>query len=67
MSKSQVTGGIICLVLAIFLAIVSFSLPPEKLMFMVGANNNIPLAPIILVVIGVLLVATAGWGKKKEI
>jgi hypothetical protein len=66
MSKSQIIGGIICLVLAVFLAIVSFSLPPEKLMFMVGANNNIPLAPIILAVLGVLLLATAGWGKKKE-
>ena len=47
-------------------AIVSFALPPEKLMFMVGENNNVPLVPIILTVIGVLLLATAGLGKKKE-
>lgn len=66
MNKSQIIGGIICLVLAVFLAIVSFALPPEKLMFMVGANNNVPLAPIILAIIGVLLLATAGLGKKKE-
>lgn len=66
MNKSQIIGGVICLVVAVFLAIVSFTLPPEKLMFMVGANNNVPLAPIILAIIGVLLLATAGLGKKKE-
>jgi hypothetical protein len=66
MNKSQVIGGIVCLVLAVLLAIVSFSLPPEKLMFMVGENNNIPLAPIILTVIGVLMLATAGLGRKRE-
>jgi len=65
MIKSQLIGGIVCLVIAAFLAVVSFTLPPEKLMFMVGANNNIPLAPIILAIIGVLLLATAGRGKKK--
>jgi len=66
MNKSQVIGGIICLVLAGFLAVVSFTLPPEKLMFMVGANNNVPLAPIILAIIGILLLVTAGRGVKKE-
>ena len=66
MSKSQVIGGIVCLVLAGFFAILSFTLPPEKLMFMVGENNNVPLAPIILAIIGVLLLATAGLGRKRE-
>ena len=65
MNKSQVIGGIICLVLAAFLAVVSFTLPPEKLMFMVGENNNIPLAPIILAIIGILLLVTARRGEKK--
>ena len=36
MNKSQLIGGIICLVLAAFLTVVSFTLPPEKLMFMGG-------------------------------
>ena len=66
MSKSQVTGGIVCLVIALFIAVVSFTLPPEKLMFIVGENNNIPLVPIILGIIGLLLLATAGRSKKEE-
>ena len=65
MSKSQVTGGIVCLVIALFIAVVSFTLPPEKLMFIVGENNNIPLVPIILGIIGLLLVATAGRSKDR--
>ena len=66
MNKSNVIGGIICLVLAAGFAAVSFALPPEKLMFMVGVNNNVPLVPIILATIGVLLLATAGLGRKRE-
>jgi len=65
MSKSQVIGGIVCLVIALFIAVVSFTLPAEKLMFMVGENNNIPLVPIILGIIGLLLLATAGRGKQE--
>jgi hypothetical protein len=64
MSKSQVIGGIVCLVIALFIAVVSFTLPAEKLMFMVGENNNIPLVPIILGIIGLLLLATAGRSKQ---
>lgn len=63
MSKSQVIGGIVCLVLALFLGAVSIALPSEKLMFLVG-DNNIPLAPIILAIIGILLLVTARRGQK---
>jgi len=58
MDKSQVIGGIICLVIATFLAVVYSQLPPEKLWFLVG-DNNIPLPPIIMGVIGLLLLLTA--------
>ena len=58
MDKTQVIGGIVCLTIAAFLTVAYFALPPEKLFFLVG-ENNIPLAPIILAIIGFLLVVTA--------
>ena len=63
MNKSQVIGGIICLVIAACLAAVSFALSPEKVWFLVG-ENNIPLVPIVLAVIGVLLLVTA-WVRRE--
>lgn len=58
MNKSQLIGGIVCLVIAAFLGVLYFALSPEKFMFLVG-ENNIPLAPIILGAIGLLLLVTA--------
>lgn len=63
MNKSQVIGGIVCLVVALGLGAVSIALDSEKLMFLVG-DNNIPLAPIILAIIGILLLVTARRGQK---
>lgn len=63
MNKSQVIGGIVCLVVAAFLAAVSLALSPEKVWFLVG-ENNIPLVPIVLAVIGVLLLVTA-WMRRE--
>ena len=63
MNKSQLAGGIICLVIAAFLVAVSLALPPEKLWFLVG-ENNIPLAPIVVAVIGILLLLTAWRGRE---
>ncbi|UCG25890.1 MAG: hypothetical protein JSW55_07860 [Chloroflexota bacterium] len=63
MNKSQLIGGIVCLVIAAFLAAVSLSLPPEKVWFLVG-ENNIPLAPIVVAVIGILLLVTARRGQE---
>lgn len=58
MNKSQVVGGIICLLVAAFLTVAYFALPSEKLMFLVG-DNNIPLAPIVVGILGLLLLITA--------
>ena len=58
MNKSQVIGGFICIAIAAFLTVAYFALPENELMFLVG-ENNIPLAPIILVVVGFLLVITS--------
>ena len=58
MDKSQVIGGIVCLIIAAFLTVAYFALPPEELGFLVG-ENNLPLAPIVLGIIGLLLLITA--------
>ena len=56
MRKDRLIAGIICLVLAAGVAVVSWRLPPEKLMFVVG-GVNIPM--VILAVIGLALLVAA--------
>ena len=56
MDKGRLAGGIICLLLAALLAVLSWRLPAEKLMFVVG-GINIPM--IILAVLGVVLLIFA--------
>ena len=56
MNKGQLIGGIICLALAALLAVLSWRLPAEKLMFMVG-GINVPM--IILGIAGLVLLFTA--------
>jgi hypothetical protein len=59
MNKSQIVWGIICLVIAAVLAILILVLPPDNLMFQIG-NRNMPWVPVgVLVIIGILLIATA--------
>ena len=45
--KGRVIGGIICLALALLLTILTFALPEERLMFMIG-DDNVPIVPAIL-------------------
>jgi len=60
MNKSRLSGGIICLALAGLLAVLNVVLPADKLMFTVS-NTNMPLVPpIILAVVGLGLLITAG-------
>ena len=56
MRKERMIGGIICLVLAAGIAVVSWRLPPEKLMFMIG-RVNVPM--VVLAVAGLVLLVTA--------
>lgn len=57
MSKSQVIGGIICLVVAVGLGAVYYALPTEKLFYF--GDNTFPFPPVILAVLGLLLLVTA--------
>ncbi len=59
MNKSKLIGGIICLLIAGGLTIVNLTLPPEDLMFQVGAVNMPWVPPVVLAVIGIVLLATS--------
>ncbi|MBN1581710.1 MAG: hypothetical protein JXA89_13480 [Anaerolineae bacterium] len=66
MNRSKLVWGIICLSLAALLAVLTFVLPEDKVMFMVG-DENVPIVPmVILGVVGVVLLATAGKSGTEE-
>jgi uncharacterized integral membrane protein len=59
MDKSQLIGGIICLVLAILLAVLAVTLPADKMIFMVN-DVNMPYVPAIgLAIVGLGLIITS--------
>jgi len=66
MNKSKVVWGIICLAIAGLLTVANLRLPPENLMFMVGDINMPWVPPVVLVIIGIVLLATSNQGEKKE-
>lgn len=55
MNKGQLIGGGICLGLAILLAVLNFTLPPEDLMFQIGDQNLPWVPPVILAIVGAWL------------
>lgn len=64
MNKSRLIGGIICLLLAAILTVANLRLPAEDLMFQIG-DYNMPWVPVvILAVVGIVLLATAGRAEK---
>lgn len=65
MKKSRLIWGIICLALAALLAVLTVALPENKMTFMVG-DTNVPILPaVILGIIGLVLLLTAGGGSQK--
>lgn len=65
MDKSRVIGGIICLAVAGLLAVLNVVLSPDKLMFTVGDANLPWVPPVILGIVGLVLLATAGGGEQE--
>jgi hypothetical protein len=64
MNKSKLITGTILIIVAAFLAVLYFTLPPEKMVFMVG-DMNLPYLPaIVLAVIGISFLL--GSSKKPE-
>lgn len=65
MNKSQLIWGVICLVLAGVLAVLNLTLPPDSLMFQIG-DQNMPWVPaVVLGIVGIVLLTTAGGAKKE--
>jgi hypothetical protein len=60
MNRSQLIWGIICLILAGVLAAANLALPPDRVMFMVSGRNMPWVPPVVLTILGVMLLATAG-------
>jgi hypothetical protein len=64
MNVGRLVGGLICLAIAVLLTILNYALPEDELMFMVG-DRNVPLLPVVILgIVGVVLLATAGTGKQ---
>jgi len=66
MKKSNLIGGIICLVIAGGLTVVNLTLPEENLMFMVGDINMPWVPPVVLGIIGIILLATANQPEERK-
>ena len=60
MRKSNLIWGLICLAIAVGLTIANLRLPEEDLMFQVGAVNMPWVPPVVLAIVGIILLATAG-------
>ena len=59
MNKSRLIGGIICLALAVLLAVLAVALPADKMIFMVD-DANMPYVPAIgLGIVGLGLIITS--------
>jgi hypothetical protein len=64
MNRSKVIWGIICLAIAAALTVANLRLPPEDLMFQVGAINMPWIPPVVLAIVGIVLLATANQPEK---
>jgi hypothetical protein len=62
MNKTQLIGGIICLAVGLLLLATGFALPLEKTWFTVG---NVSIPGILLGIVGLVLLFTAGRRKKE--
>lgn len=63
MNVGRLIGGIVCLVLAVVIAVLAI-ISPDKVIFMIG-NTNVPFIPAIaLGIVGIVLVATAVGGRQ---
>jgi hypothetical protein len=59
MNWSRAIGGFVCLAIAAMLAVLTVTLSPDKLMFMIGDINAPAVPAVVLAVVGVVLVVTA--------
>ena len=67
MNKGRLVGGIICLVLAVVLGVLSFVLPADSMIFYAGEENLRWFPAVVLGIVGIVLLATAGIGRRRQI
>ena len=65
MNRSRFIGAIVCLVVSALLIVLSFALPSDEVVFMVGDTNRPFLPPLILGIVGLILLFTSGIGRRK--
>jgi hypothetical protein len=65
MNKGQLIWGIVCLALAALLGVLSFALPADSLIFYAGEQNMRWVPAVILGLVGIVLLATAGIGRRQ--
>ena len=66
MNKGRLIGGIICLAVAMLLAVINLALDADRTTFMIGGQNRPWVPVIILAAIGVLLLVTVRQGAEQE-
>jgi hypothetical protein len=59
MNKGRFIGGIICLAIAVLLAVLYYTLPEGDVVFMVGDSNMIWIPIIVLAGVGASLIGTS--------
>ncbi|MGD2041140.1 MAG: hypothetical protein PVH11_09955 [Anaerolineae bacterium] len=63
MNKGRLIGGLVCVAVAALLAVLMFTLPEGKVVFMIGDSNQ-PIIPVIVLAgIGVALISSA-WQRQ---
>jgi hypothetical protein len=67
MSKLKLFLGIGSLIIAVGLVIANLTLPPTSLWFDIGYGNMPWAPPIIIGIVGIILLATAGIGRTSEV
>jgi len=66
MKKSNLIGGLICLAIAVLLVILNLTQPEDNIMFQVGDQNMPWVPPVVLGIVGIILLATAGGEREVE-
>jgi hypothetical protein len=66
MNKSKLIWGVVCLVIAVGLAVLNLTLPEEDLMFQVGDVNMPWVPPVVLGIVGIILLAISSQPEDVE-
>ena len=66
MNKGRLVGGIVCLALAVVLGVVYFVVPADSPVFYAGEQDLRWVPAVILGIVGIVLLATAGIGRQRK-